>query len=47
MGVYQAIKQVKLYTQRQLQLTHRNFVILNNHIKDAFKVYQKRLLLGD
>ena len=33
MGVYQAIKQEKLYTQGQLKLTHINFVILHGYVK--------------
>ena len=46
MGVYQAIRQEKVYTQGQLKLTHINFVILNSYESYKFKICQKHLFLG-
>ena len=45
-GVNQAIKQEKVYTQGPLKLTHIKFVILNSYVKFIFKIYQKHLFLA-
>ena len=41
MGVYQTIRQEKVYTQEQLKLTHINFVILNSYVKVIYLRFVK------
>ena len=41
MGVYQAIRQEKVYTQGLLKLTHINFVILNSYVKVIYLSFVK------
>ena len=46
-GVYQAIRQEKVYTQGRLKLTHINFAVLNTYVKVKYLIfYQKQLFSG-
>ena len=46
-GVYQAIRQEKVYTQGRLKLIHINFVVLNSYVKVKYLIfYQKQLFSG-
>ena len=42
-GVHQAIKQEKVYTQEQLKLIHINFSILNSHVTVIYLRFIKNI----